>query len=391
MKGFIEVHEYILCYSKYEIFDIESKLTDEQIQVYEKNKDDKYSTRGGYVTQPLMTNSLGDRKNLQYTIEYKGEKIEPRKQWVWERGRLEEAIKNNEVVFKKMKDGTYSVRAKVYLKDKNGNIRKGKPLSLLNGPFNQNGTKEVADLVGNGVFSFPKPSELLKFLFGFIINNIDDNSGFYLDFFSGSGTAAQAIYDLNKEDNGTRKYLCVQLPELCKEGSEAFKAGLKTISEIAKFRIRRLLEKISKEQESAIQFEKSNQDLGFKVLKLANSNFKIWRQQEIKNEEELVQQMKIFVDPVSEEARIENMVYELLLKSGFEINSKIEHINKSFVINTNEMILLLEEVNENIIGDALKRKPIKIIALDKLFKGNDQLKTNTALQMKDSGIDFKTI
>jgi len=390
-KGFIEVHEYILCYSKYEIFDIESKLTDEQIQVYEKNKDDKYSTRGGYVTQPLMTNSLGDRKNLQYTIEYKGEKIEPRKQWVWERGRLEEAIKNNEVVFKKMKDGTYSVRAKVYLKYKNGNIRKGKPLSLLNGPFNQNGTKEVADLVGNGVFSFPKPSELLKFLFGFIINNIDDNSGFYLDFFSGSGTAAQAIYDLNKEDNGTRKYLCVQLPELCEEGSEAFKAGLKTISEIAKFRIRRLIEKISKEQESAIQFEKSNQDLGFKVLKLANSNFKIWRQQELKNEDELVQQMKIFVDPVSEEARIENMVYELLLKSGFEINSKIEHINKSFVINTNEMILLLEEVNENIIGKALNRKPVKVIALDKLFKGNDQLKTNTALQMKDSGIDFKTI
>ncbi len=388
-KGFIEVHEYILCYSKYEIFDIELKLTDEQIQIYGKNKDDKYSIRGGYVTQPLMTNSLGDRKNLQYTIEYKGEKIEPRKQWVWERGRLEEAIKNNEVVFKKMKDGTYSVRAKVYLKDKNGNIRKGKPLSLLNGPFNQNGTKEVADLVGNGVFSFPKPSELLKFLFGFIINNIDDNSGFYLDFFSGSGTAAQAIYDLNKEDNGTRRYLCVQLPELCKEGSEAFKAGLKTISEIAKFRIRRLIEKISKE--SAIQFEKSNQDLGFKVLKLANSNFKICSQQEIKNEEELVQQMKIFVDPVSEEARIENMVYELLLKSGFEINSKIEHINKSFIINTNEMILLLEEVNENIIDEALKRKPVKIIALDKLFKGNDQLKTNTALQMKDAGIDFKTI
>ncbi|MBA7533857.1 hypothetical protein ES705_26103 [subsurface metagenome] len=226
---------------------------------------------------------------------------------------------------------------------------------------------------------------------GVIFVSIDDNSGFYLDFFSGSGTAAQAIYDLNKEDNGTRKYLCVQLPELCKEGSKAFKAGLKTISEIAKFRIRRLIEKISKEQESAIQFEKSNQDLGFKVLKLANSNLKIWRQQEIKNEEELVQQMKIFVDPVSEEARIENMVYELLLKSGFEINSKIEHINKSFIINTNEMILLLEKVNENIIDEALKRKPVKIIALDKLFKGNDQLKTNTALQMKDAGIDFKTI
>ncbi|BCC16465.1 hypothetical protein BCM0075_1235 [Bacillus cereus] len=111
-KGFIGVHEYILCYSKTPILNIEAPLNEDQISEYNKNKDEHYSMRGGYVTQPLMTRSLDDRANLQYTIEYNGETIVPRKQWVWEKSRLLEAIKNNEVVFNKKNDGTYSVRAK---------------------------------------------------------------------------------------------------------------------------------------------------------------------------------------------------------------------------------------------------------------------------------------
>lgn len=100
-RTFIEVHEYILCYSKSLISDIQSPLTDEQLSEYEKNKDDKYNIRGGYITQPLMTTSLDDRKTLQYEIQYEGDVIKPRKQWVWSKERLEKAIKNDEVIFKK--------------------------------------------------------------------------------------------------------------------------------------------------------------------------------------------------------------------------------------------------------------------------------------------------
>ncbi|MCV5191776.1 site-specific DNA-methyltransferase, partial [Escherichia coli] len=82
---------------------------------------------------------------------------------VWEKSRLLEAIKNNEVVFNKKNDGTYSVRAKKYLKNIDGTMRKGKPLSLLNGPFTQQGTKEIEETLGsNKIFNFPKPSELIK-------------------------------------------------------------------------------------------------------------------------------------------------------------------------------------------------------------------------------------
>lgn len=181
-KGFIEVHEYILCYSKTALSDIESVLSEEQIKLYDKNRDEKYETRGGFVTQPLMTNSLDDRVNLQYEIEHDGDTILPRKQWVWAKDRLLDAISNNEVVFKKKTNGEYSVRAKVYLRDESGILRKGKPLSLLNGPFNQEGTKEVAGLIGENIFSFPKPANLVRHFFGFTVNGKEDSNGVYLDF-----------------------------------------------------------------------------------------------------------------------------------------------------------------------------------------------------------------
>jgi adenine-specific DNA-methyltransferase len=156
----------------------------------------------------------------------------------------------------------------------------------------------------------------------------------------------------------------------------------------------------------------------------------------------LEEQMKLFVDPVSQNATIENMVYELLLKSGKDLNSKIfpsggVHIPVAdvmndmsdvmvmlhnhpalkgnstgegkpprptdtppeegnlepdyFVVNDGEMVLMLKKATQEIVTSVLNEKPQKVIALDRLFKGNDQLKTNTALQMKDAGIEFKTI
>ncbi|NCT19456.1 MAG: site-specific DNA-methyltransferase, partial [Flavobacteriia bacterium] len=272
-KGFIEVHEYILCYSKEIIENIEAVLTKEQVAEYDKRKDEKYSIRGGYVTQPLMTKSMDDRDNLKYNIEYNNEVIKPRKQWVWEESRLLEAIKNDEVIFKKKKDGEYSVRNKVYLKDEKGNIRKGKPITVLNGPFNQDGTKEVEALIGEGIFSFPKPTALLKYLLSFTINEKEDNDAIFLDFFAGSGALGDAITSLNL-DGGNRKYILVQLPELTDPKTEAYKAGYKKISDITIERNKRIVEKIIKEKkatqpdlfEAEVNEQEQLKGLGFKVF-----------------------------------------------------------------------------------------------------------------------------
>mgnify|MGYP000005176609 FL=1 len=98
-----------------------------------------------------------------------------------------------------------------------------------------------------------------------------------------------------------------------------------------------------------------------------------------------------FLDPVTENATIDNMVYELLLKSGKDLNSVIEQKEGYYLINGNELILMLESATQDVVNSVLAEHPDKVIALDRLFEGNDQLKTNTVLQMRDAGIEFKTI
>lgn len=161
--GFISAHEYILVYSKSPITELTCEFVGEEREKYNK-KDNKFSQRGPYRTQPLMTNSLGDRPNLMYSIFYNGIEIKPRKQWVWSKERMEEAIANDNVEFSLQKDGSYTVRSKSYLYDENGNMRRGKPVSVMNGPFTQDGTQEVRDLFeGKSIFDFTKPTELIKF------------------------------------------------------------------------------------------------------------------------------------------------------------------------------------------------------------------------------------
>lgn len=205
--GFISVHEYILCYSKNPIKDLTSELNEEGQAEYKK-RDEKYELRGGYLTQPLMTTSLGDRPNLVYDVEYNGDVISPRKQWVWSKERLQAAIENNEVEFNKQKDGTYSVRAKKYLIDEDGNMRRGKPVTIFNGPFTQDGTKEIREHFGTeDAFKFAKPSELIRKLIAFEINGQSSKNAVILDFFAGSGTTAQAVLEQNRRDHGHRTFI----------------------------------------------------------------------------------------------------------------------------------------------------------------------------------------
>ncbi|HEY9136378.1 MAG TPA: site-specific DNA-methyltransferase [Pseudomonadales bacterium] len=385
-KGFIEVHEYILCYSKSELINISSKLSEDQRGAYNK-KDEKYNTRGGYFTQPLMTTSMDDRKNLQYDIEYNGDIIKPKKQWVWAKERLLKAIEDNEVVIKKKDDGSYSVRYKVYLFDEQGNERKGKPLSLLNGPFNQEGTKEVEVLLGPNIFSFPKPTSLIEFFFGFEINDESDKSGIYLDFFSGSCSSAQAVLNLNLQDNGSRRYIMVQLPELISESSEAYKSGYKTIAEISKERIRRAAAKIKQENPDY------QGDLGFKALKLDSTNIKPWELDFDLTEQDLEDQ----ISNIKHDREEEDVLYEVLLKYGLDLTLPItEHSvagHKVFDIGMGALMICLSDditldVVEGIakLKDELNPEIMRVVFKDAGF-ADDVVKTNAVQILKQAGIE----
>ncbi len=388
-NGFSNIHEYILCYSKSPIVNIEAPLTEEDIKKYNKI-DEKSSQRGGFVTQPLATGSKDERLNLRYPIHYNGVEIWPEKQWIWSKERVEKAIKNNEIVFNES-NGTYSPRVKQYLKDENGELRKSKPVSILIGPYNQEGSKEIKELFDANVFGFPKPSGLIRYLLSLTFNDDPSSEGLYLDFFSGSASFAHAVLEKNTEDGGNRKFICVQLPEQCDEKSEAYKAGYKTIADISKERIRRVIKKIEKSKaEKPDMFDNGKQDLGFKVFKLSASNFKIWRSNEI-TEENLVQQLEAFTNPVHANSPEKNMLYELMLKAGYQLTDEVEDKGNFYSIANGQLIIALKKLDEKIIAAVIAAKPKKVITLDNSYAGNDQLKTNTVLQMKDAGIDFKTI
>ena len=268
--GFISAHEYILIYSKNPISNLTCEFEGAEREKYNK-RDGKFAIRGPYRTQPLMTNSLGDRPNLMYSIFHNGVEIVPRKQWVWSKERMEAAIANDDVEFSLQKDGSYTVRSKSYLYGEDGSTRRGKPVSVLNGPFTQDGTKEMRELFDDiAVFDFTKPSKLIEYLLNLEINDINDKNFIVMDFFSGSATTAHAVMKLNAEDGGHRKFIMVQLPEKTDEKSEAYKAGYKNICEIGKERIRRAGEKIKSESPMTTQ----DLDVGFRVLRLDDTNMK---------------------------------------------------------------------------------------------------------------------
>jgi len=243
-------------------------------------------------------------------------------------------------------------------------------------------------------FSNPKPVKYMKRMIQIATKN--SSNDIVMDFFAGSGTTAQAVLELNKEDGGNRRFVLVQLPENTAENSEANKAGYKTIADICKERIQRVCKNIKEEAEkNASLFAEKKLDIGFKAFTLEPSNFKIWRTDTIESEEDLKHQMEAFVDPVRGRSEAEDMAWEILLKSGYELTTPMERIEvagvPTYSIADGELILFLEAVSQEAIDAIIARKPKRVICLDRLFSGNDQLKTNTALQMKDAGVEFRTI
>lgn len=314
-KGVASLHEYIVCYSKTPLKNIEASLSDEEMKKY-KSVDNNFPVRGGYITQPLATLSKDDRPNLIYPLKHNGIEIWPNKQWIWEKSRLYKAYENGEIVVNE-KNGKYSVRFKQYLRDENGILRKGKPLSLLTFVFNQDGTKEMQELIGRGIFDFPKPTALIKYLLSLRINECDDQDFITLDFFSGSSTTAHAVMQLNAEDGGHRKFIMVQLPEATDEKSEAYKAGYKNICEIGKERIRRAGKKIKEDSPLTTQ----GLDIGFRVLKCDTSNMK-----DVYYRPDEVTQMTIgdYASNIKDDRTPEDLLFQVMLDLGILLSSKIE-------------------------------------------------------------------
>ena len=373
------VHEYILIYSKKEATSIVCDLSDELISAYNK-QDEKYAVRGGYLTQPLASTSKGARANLMYPIFHEGNEIHPPKggRWIWSKEKFEQAYKNNEIVINRTKEG-WSVRFKQYLKDENGVMRKGTQLSMITNVFNQEGTKEFANLMGDKrFFDFPKPVELICQLLKLEINGLSGESAIILDFFSGSATTAHAVMQLNAEDGGHRKFIMVQLPEKCDEKSEAYKAGYKNICEIGKERIRRAGEKILKEQlannNSTLNSPNSKLDIGFRVLKLDSTNMKDVYYAPCDYDQDFLHQLE---SNIKDDRTDLDLLFGCLIEWGLPLSLpyKSEQLGGCTVhtYNDGDLIACFDaNIPESVVKEIAKRKPLRAVFRDSGFASSPE-------------------
>ena len=283
--------DYLLCYAK-EIIKL-PQFSDEVTNDSQFNKIEQNGERKGEAYRDdiaFYLSTLETRPNQRYYIECPdgelvippgstfpaeqkdGVKVFPNDGdgvWRWEQSQY--LSKKNMLVFKETKrsplfnqyrkKAKWNIYTKSYLKDK---IEKGNiPRDIFDKFLNRNGSEELDKI--NIPFLFPKPSRFIMYLMK-IINAHNDS--LILDFFSGSATTAHAVMKLNAEDGGNRKFIMVQLPEVCAETSEAYKAGYKNICEIGKERIRRAGQKIKDESPLTTQ----NLDVGFRVLKIVDKD-----------------------------------------------------------------------------------------------------------------------
>ena len=381
-KNLSTIHEYVLCYAKNLTITL-NKVSESIKEDHYKNPDNDY--RGQYVTMPCSNKGGAE---YEITTPTGKKHID---EWRFKEETYNSLLQDNRIVFPKSGNG--KPRYKLFLNEKmeSGVI----PNTWLdNLASNQEATRELKALfAGKVVLENPKPVGLINFLLQLGTNKED----IILDFFAGSATTAHAVLDLNKEDGGNRKFIMVQLPEICNKNSEAYKAGFKTIADIGKERIRRVIKNIEKETDQAL-FKNKKMDLGFKVFKLHKSNFKIWDAEQISPDKASIEkQLELHIDHIDHKASQDDILYEILLKAGFELTTKIEKIELAgkavYSVEDGAMLICLEkELSKELIKAMAEKQPSRIICLDRGFANNDQLKTNAVQIMKSKGVDdFRTV
>jgi len=224
-----------------------------------------------------------------------------------------------------------------------------------------------------------------------------------LDFFAGSGTTAHAVLDLNKQDGGNRKFILVQLPE--PTGREDYP----TIADITKERVRRVIKKFNDEDAGKLDLDDAGkQDRGFRVFKLAESNFTPWNADIPHDASALEKQLDLHIDHIRDGRTADDILYEILLKSGFPLATPVETLTfprhpdplppgeREKIVHSvagGALFICLErELTLELIRAMAEARPERVVCLDEGFAGNDQLKANAVQIFKTKGVTtFKTV
>ena len=381
-KNIGRVHEFILCYAK-NINNINLGLLPRDEKSINRYSNPDNDSRGPWVASDLSANGKGGRivQSCIYPIKNPSNNKEylpsEGRCWLFNKEKMDLWIKEGRVAFR---ENTGAPFLKRYLSE----VRQGLTLPTIMTEFGYSQTSAAeSDKIFNkkGIFEYAKPTTLINPL---VRVGTPEKNDIVLDFFSGSSTTAHAVIQLNAEDNGNRKFIMVQLPEVTDQKSEAYKAGYSNICEIGKERIRRAGEKILSES------GKTDLDIGFKVFKLDDSNIKEWSP----NYDNLEFTLDEMTDNLKSGRTKEDLLYEILIKMGIELTAPIEEINigdkKIYNIGMGSLILCLEdEITEDIIKEIPKYKSyfvdMKVVFKENGFKTDSQ-KMNAMQNLKQFGI-----
>ena len=383
---FSESHDYIVCFARNidQLGRLSLKRNEEADARY-KNPDN--DPRGPYKADNFSVGPANP-KNIYEIITPSGRRILPPsgRSWLFSQERTNELIADNRVWFGK--EGNNAPAYKRFLSEVKDGVTPMTVWKYTDVGHSQDATKEVKDLFdGVAYFDYPKPAKLIKQLASLCI----DGNDIILDFFSGSGTTAHAVTELNAEDGGNRRWICVQLPELTDEKSEAYKAGYRTIADIARERIRRAGAKIRADQADKLASLDTPLDLGFRAYRVDDSNFKQWNEL-VSDPEEIRQQALANLDPLEEGTTDEDLLTELLLKRGISPLAKIEqHDNFCLIPSEKLAICLAHSMTEELFATILATSPSCVILLDRAFSDDINLKVNLLLQAERQSVEVEVV
>ena len=395
-KGVSATHEYILSYTKHTDAWKPGLLprNEEQMKAY-KNPDN--DPRGIWRASDLSARTYS--ASCDYPITSPTGKVfypPASRSWIVSQEGLQRLLEDNRITFGA--DGNGRPMQKKFITEVKAGITPETWLDREKCGDNKIARYELKGIFPENIFDTPKPSKLIYYLMR--IANVNDND-IILDFFSGSATTAHAVMQLNAEDGGNRKFICVQLPELCDEKSEAYKAGYKTICEIGEERIRRAGKKIFEGQDTQIAMgdeEKKPLDIGFKVFRLDTSNLKIWDSTPITGDNQLemfTERMNSMIESIKDDRTDMDVIYEIMLKMGvpldtavqyIEIDGKIVYIVGDFLL----MIALYNDITAEDIDAMAAYAPAKIVCAEQGFKDDTAL-SNAHYILRDKQIELKLV
>lgn len=374
-KWFSKSHEYLLIYAKkLEEFNTNYLELNEETKAAYKNLDN--DPRGPY--RILGCWARGTQGGVKYDFTAKNGQYFTERLWLFSKENLQKLDEEDKLIIHG--DNVYR---KMFIFENKGKI----PETIWDSTSNAaNAADEIKKIFGGIIFDTPKPVpyiiEMLKVA--------TDKNSLILDFFSGSATTAHAVMQLNAEDGGHRRFICVQLPEKTDEQSEAYKAGYMTICEIGKERIRRAGEKIKEENKDKEGIE--NLDIGFKVFKLDSSNLVKWDNTPTTDEEEVTNRIRqLSMDYLVGGRKDLDLVYEIMLKYGLSLILPVEEREfdgvTAYIINhTDYKVLVCLEPDITLTAvEEMDKEPIgTYIFADRCFTDANILSnTEEILKKKD--------